>query len=304
MSYGAASLFADLTAVFYTCNPLKYRLRCTIISYFQAFITPHGLKTNPMKIQDWKAGTFICHGFLFCLVYLMFLVPIQSQDKEISATDHALSGRVLLTHNGLSLIPSFSLDKPAAIFFLSAGQRQFTFEPEMRFALEGKPWSFIFWFRYKAIQHDKFSLRIGGHQALNFRTLPVVANGQSKEVIDARRFLATEIAPNLKLHKYFSVGMYYLYALGLDDSQRHAHFVVLSTSFPDLPIYNTIRFSLFPNVYYLALDDINGYYFSSSFKLSKVNFPLWLESIINVKLRSDIQPERYFVWNISLVYSF
>lgn len=48
----------------------------------------------------------------------------------------------------------------------------------MRFALEGKPWSFIFWLQYKAIEIERFSLRLGAHPALNFKTVNMVRNGQ------------------------------------------------------------------------------------------------------------------------------
>ena len=76
-------------------------------------------------------------------------------------------GSASITHNGISLVPSFSLAEPAAIFDLKMTKGKFSFEPEMRFALEGKPWSFLFWFRYKAIKKERFSLRIGAHPAMN-----------------------------------------------------------------------------------------------------------------------------------------
>jgi len=40
----------------------------------------------------------------------------------------------------------FTLGKPAAIFDLSVGNERLAFEPQFRFSLEGKPWSFIFGF--------------------------------------------------------------------------------------------------------------------------------------------------------------
>ena len=68
-----------------------------------------------------------------------------AQDKNgVGVIDH-FSGQVTVTNNGISLIPSFSLGEPAALFNLSMGRGRFSFDPELRFALEGKPWSFIFW---------------------------------------------------------------------------------------------------------------------------------------------------------------
>jgi hypothetical protein len=54
------------------------------------------------------------------------------------------SGAVTVTTKGISTVPNLTLGKPAAIFDLSMGKRNLTFEPQLRFALEGRPWSFLF----------------------------------------------------------------------------------------------------------------------------------------------------------------
>ena len=49
------------------------------------------------------------------------------------------AGGVTVTNKGISLVPTFTLGKPAAIFDPSTGKRKLYFEPQLRFALEGKP---------------------------------------------------------------------------------------------------------------------------------------------------------------------
>ncbi|MDF0709211.1 hypothetical protein [Flagellimonas okinawensis] len=100
------------------------------------------------------------------------------------------SGTASVTNNGISLIPSFSLGDPALIFDLKFKKGKLSFEPDMRFALEGKPWTFIFWWRYRAIDKERFSLRVGAHPALNFRTISIVRNGRSEEILESRRYWA------------------------------------------------------------------------------------------------------------------
>ena len=52
-----------------------------------------------------------------------------------------------------------------------------SFEPQFRYALEGKPWSFIFIYRYKFIDRDRFSLKVGAHApAIIFSTQTVTQN--------------------------------------------------------------------------------------------------------------------------------
>jgi hypothetical protein len=65
---------------------------------------------------------------------------------------------VSVTTKGISTIPSFTLGKPAVIFDVAMGTRKLSFEPQFRFSLEGKPWSFLFWWRYKLLTTDKFKL--------------------------------------------------------------------------------------------------------------------------------------------------
>lgn len=238
------------------------------------------------------------------LLLIMLVTPVWSQSGEPELNRH-FSGKIFATQNGISNVPSFSLDKPAVLINLSFGGDKFTVEPDMRFPLEdGKPWAFIFWLRYKAINNDEFKLRVGAHPAYNFRTISAVSNGKSKDLIEARRFLAGEVAPTFVISDKVQIGTYYLYAIGLDDSNRHTHFILLNSSIPGIKLSEDLNFGLFPGVFYLKMDELDGYYFTSSFRLSKKDFPIAFESIISNIIDSEILPDRKFIWNLSLVYSF
>ncbi len=213
-------------------------------------------------------------------------------------------GTVSVTNNGFSLVPSFSLGDPALLFDLKFTKGKLSFEPDMRFALEGKPWSFLFWLRYKAIENKRFSLRIGAHPALNFRTVSVIRNGVSEELLESRRYLAAEIVPNYKISEKVSIGMYYLRGQGFDEGVKTTNFLVLNSSFTNLFISEQFYFNISPQVYYLTTDDDKGYYAVGFITLAKKDFPLSISSILNKAIDTEIVPEDDFTWNISLVYSF
>jgi hypothetical protein len=83
-------------------------------------------------------------------------------------------GAASITNNGFSFIPAFSLGKPATVFnFNINGGKRFSFEPEFRFALkDGRPWSFIFIWRYKLINQKRFQATVGSHfPSVPFRVL-------------------------------------------------------------------------------------------------------------------------------------
>lgn len=154
-------------------------------------------------------------------IYVLYLLLLQntllSFAKNADSTEQIInfSGNISITNNGISFIPSFSLKKPALIFDVSAGRR-LTFEPQLRFALEGKPWSFIFWWRYKIINYEKFRVTIGAHPALSFKTNTVITNNITKEILVSSRYLAGELVPNYFITKNISIGIYYLYAYCLE----------------------------------------------------------------------------------------
>ena len=174
----------------------------------------------------------------------------------------------------------------------------------MRFALEGKPWSFIFWLRHKAIENERFSLRLGVHPALNFRTVNVVRDGQPEELLESRRYIAAEMAPTYKISDKVGLGVYYLYGRGFDEGVKNTHFMVLNSSFNNLYISEKLYFNVSPQAYYLLTDDLKGFYIVGFVSLIKKDFPISISAILNKAIDTEIVPEDDFTWNISLVYSF
>lgn len=216
-----------------------------------------------------------------------------------------LKGAVTVTNKGISFIPSFSLGKPAAMFELSVGKKKFFFEPQFRFALEGKPWSFLFWFRYKIIDRPKFGLTVGGHPALNFRTDSFTVNGTQNGFMVTRRYLAGEIAPNYFVSKNMSVGVYYLYSRGLDNgTTRVTHFFTVNSNLSNISLGNGYSARFTPQVFYLKQDATDGFYVTSTITINKKNCPLAAQAIMNKTIRTDIPGSQSFLWNASLIYAF
>lgn len=239
--------------------------------------------------------------FIYVTILLTQALFGQKQDSTIKVTN--FSGTISLTNNGLSLIPTFSLGKPAALVILSVSGKRFSFDPDMRFALEGKPWSFLFWTRYKMVNTRKFQVNIGAHPAINFKTFPAMAGG--KETIVARRFLAGELSPNYYFTKNISIGAYYLYSHGFDSgTPTNTHFITLNSNFSHLTLPGRLFLRINPQVYYLKQDDHDGLYLTSFFMLARKNFPVNLSSTINKTIKSNIPGSKDFVWNLGIAYSF
>ena len=239
---------------------------------------------------------------LLVLILSMIDNLVFGQKPDTIRSPSHFSGTIAVTNNGISLIPTFSLNKPAILFNLSLGKGRFSFEPDMRFALEGKPWSFIFWSRYR-IRADKFLFTMGAHPALNFRSQVSPVDGS--EMIVTRRFLAGELAPSYFLSKNVTAGMYYLYShCFYNGAARNTHFVTINSSFRNIRLGSQFYFQFTPQFYYLNQDGLDGYYFTAALAVAKRKFPFSIQSIINKEIHSDIIGSRDFVWNLSVVFSF
>lgn len=241
------------------------------------------------------------------LMAVLISIPLSgfSQTNDSVKIIHHFSGSASVTNNGISLVPSFSLGRPAALLLMSLGGERFSIDPDIRFALDGKPWTFLFWVRYKLFTEGRFRMNAGAHLGMNFRTTMLQDNAASTEAIVLRRYLATELAPNYRVAKNISIGSYYLYSRGIDHGAvRNTHFITLNSNVSRIPIAKQFYLQAVPQVYYLYQDGNDGYYFTSTFTIAKQNFPLSFSSVINKQLRSSIPGDKDFVWNISVAYSF
>jgi hypothetical protein len=240
-------------------------------------------------------------------VFSLLLHPIFAQTQD--STKHVLNftGAASVTNNGFSFIPSFSLGKPAAIFNFNVNSgKRLSFEPEFRFALEGKPWSFIFIWRYKLINAEKFKLTVGTHlPALNFRTVPVVKNGVSLDVIQTQRFFpVAEVMPTYVVSKDISIGLFYLYGHSLEkDATKNTNFLSFRANFSRIGLGEQLYLRFNPQVFYLKTDALDGFYAAANLTLAKKDFPLFISTMMNKALKTDLAGKD-FIWNLSLNYTF
>ena len=242
---------------------------------------------------------------LLTIVLISTSLSCFSQTVDSARLIQHFSGSASVTNNGISLVPSFSLGRPAAIFLLSLGGQRFSVDPDIRFGLDGKPWTFLFWGRYKLKNEGRFRLGTGAHLGLNYRKATLLFNGEAAEGLVVRRYLAAELVPTYFMARNISVGSYYLYSHGLDaGTVSNTHFITLNVNFSRLPLTEQFYLRVNPQVYYLYQDGRDGRYLTGSIVLSKVRFPLSVSWLFNKTIRSNILGSKDFLSSFSLVYSF
>lgn len=261
------------------------------------------MKRKPNLDHPFNAVPKYFVSILFLFLFINSALSVRSQETGNNEKEYHFSGIITATNNGISVIPSFSLGKPAAMFELSLGGEKLSFDPQLRFSMKGKPWSFVFWWRYQLVNNDKFGFRVGAHPAFMFSDLSYQDDGNTIDVIETRRFAACEIAPSFKLSDKVSFRPYTIIAHGFDQGVKNSVYFTMITSISDLGITDNIRFSMVPQVFFLKMDENHGYYVASSFSLSHNKIPVSLASMMNYKIDSQIA-SKDFLWNLSLVYTF
>lgn len=243
------------------------------------------------------------------LVTFLFTTAVSFSQKPDS-TKRVLNfrGTVTATNNGFSLVPTFSLGKPALMTNLSIrGKGRLSFEPMFWYsALDFKPWSFIFVWRYKVVKREKFNFAVGTHlPAINFITASVAKNDVTQDIIEARRFFrVAELMPGYRFNKYFSLNAYILYGKGLDKSASAANtFVSLRPDVDHIRLGEKFFFRLNPQFYYLKINKNDGFYTAASLTLAHKEWPFSISTMANKALKTEIAVKE-FDWNISLNYSF
>ncbi|RYU93610.1 hypothetical protein [Emticicia agri] len=246
--------------------------------------------------------------FKIITTLLFFIFSTQnghSQQVDSTKTVANFSGTIGLTNNGFSIIPTFSLNNPAAIVLLSWQKKRWSFDPDIRLVPDASKGSMLFWLRYRIIEQQKFSLRVGVHPAFNFVRRKVADNGKTVEITELLRFVAGEVAPNYQISPNWSVGAVYFYGKALQKhGPQRTHVLFLNTSVSNIKISNHFRFQLVPMVYFLYPDSFKGTYLSVTGILSRKNFPFTLQSTINQTFNSDIPDNKHFMWNVMVAYNF
>ena len=241
--------------------------------------------------------------FLFMSVLSLTCIA-NSQKNDSTLIPGYFGGSVTINTKGISSIPNLTLGKPAAIFYMSVG-RKIRFEPEFRFALEGKPWIFILWGRYDMINNDRFLIRMRANYGLSFKTVSVTSNEVTNDILTASRSFTGDLVPTYFLTKNIGIGPYYFYRHGFEKYDiKNTHYVGLRAYFSDIKISKQFFAGFNPQVYYLNMDADHGYYFSSTFSIARRNFPISISALINKTIQTEVPIGEDFLWNVGLIYTF
>lgn len=238
---------------------------------------------------------------LFLLLVSSFSVFAQKKDSLKKTEPLHASANIQVTNNGVSLFPNLMLGKPAVIINLTVGKKNIFFEPELRWRLNGEPWSYIFWLRYRPKRTEHFSWHVGAHPSYVVRPSQVIVNGKTENRWVAQRFLAAEFVPVWHYSPKFALGLHILGSKGLDKNYgvQKSSYVSLQPRFPHIGVSKDYYLGFFSQVFHLTLDQTQGTYYSQMLSINKMKLPFYISSIFTYKLKGNVPGDK-IVWNIGL----
>lgn len=203
-------------------------------------------------------------------------------------------------------IPAFSLGKPAILSNLSLKKKKFSYDPEMAFSVEGVPWFFNNFFRYKLIEKTKFQFRTGLSWAISYSYPEVIQSDVKRTIAKAERFLWLELVPGYKISEKLAVSSITFSGYNFEPSSvKPINCLSIIGNITKVKLTESIYCNIFPQLFYLNLDGHrDGFFVSGILGIGHNKFPLFLSTQINKTLTTTISPDPGFKQNISLSYSF
>lgn len=245
-------------------------------------------------------------SFLYTLIFVFTFQMASAQTVDSTKNLTNFSGSIGITNNGFSIIPSFSLNSPAVITNLSWRKKRFSFEPDIRFVPNLSKGSMLWWLRYRLVDNNKFSLRVGTHPAFTMVRKKIVENGLTIEITEMFRAIAFEVVPSYQFNKHFGLSAMYLQGNGLQKNTgpQLVRVLFLNTSITNINLSENVVFNLFPSVFFLYADGRRGDYFTTTGVLTHKKLPFSVQSTINKTIKSNLEGNKDFMWNIGVNYIF
>ncbi len=243
---------------------------------------------------------------VLCCLLVVASTGFAQEKKDTTREAFKLSGNLSFTTNGISPIPAFSLGKPAIFSNLSLKKKKFSYDPEMAFSIEGVPWFFNNFFRYKLIEKPKFEFRTGLNWAISYSYPQVNQNGVDQTIARGERFLWLELVPRYNISEKVAISSITFSGYNFEPgSVKRINYISIIGNFTKLPLTEKLYCNIFPQLFYLNLDGSSeGFFGSGVLSVAHKTIPLFISTQVNTTLTTSISPDPGFKWNISLTYRF
>ncbi len=236
----------------------------------------------------------------FCLVFFsVFTVSYSYEKADSSKTKLKANATISLNSNGIATIPAFSLDKPAIIASITLAKNRFSYDPQLAYGLDLRPWYIDNWLHYKFVDKPYFEFRTG----FNISTFFSEYKLEDESIWQGQRYFAIELAVAYKISPNSSLSFAYWNDRGQDNGTLTGHFFNLVGERSEINIGKCVLLSANIQLFYINYEGNNdGLFVSPKISSSVRNVPFSIYFQATQALISNIYPFPGFRWNLGLSY--
>jgi len=235
------------------------------------------------------------------ILLFIFMVSWSQENMEKTRPGLEASATISLNSNGIAYVPAFSLGKPAIIGTLSLVRRRFSYDPQLSYSLELRPWIIDNWFHYKIIDRPSFEFKAGVDISSFFSE---VETGD-ESVWRAQKYLAAEFISKYKFSSHSSLSFTYLLDRGQDPGTTHGHFFNLQADRSEINLGEKGLLSATMQIFYINYaGNEDGLFVAGNISASVRHIPLYVFFQAIQAIASNIDPFPTFKWNVGLACTF
>lgn len=232
-------------------------------------------------------------------ILLLFSVSWAQEAAEGTRSPLEAEASISLNSNGIAYIPAFSLDKPALIGKLNLKKGRFSYDPQLSYGLNLKPWIIDNWFHYRIVVRSDFELKAGAVFSAFFSELETL----DEPVLQVQKYLAAELVASHKFSPSSSLAFTYLIDRGQDPGTLSGHFFNLQAEKSEILLgqKGLLRASL--QVFYINYTGNNDGLFTAAYVSASIRdlpFSVFFQGIQDLWTNMDQSPP--FKWNVGLAY--
>jgi hypothetical protein len=240
------------------------------------------------------------------LIFLL-LVPVTAfcfSQENSDSTKHPLkvSVEVSVNSNGIAPIPAFAYGKPTAMANILLEKNRFSYNPQLSYGFNIKPWIIDNWFRYKWIARPKFELRTGLNLSMFFSEYKPPEPDEA--MWRGQRWVAIELAGLFRLSGTSTLSLMAWYDKGLETGTISGCFINFIFDKTDIRIGKKILLALNLQTFYINYTDENdGFFVAPKITFSVKRIPVFLLGQVIQPLSTNISPSPGLQWNIGIGYT-
>jgi len=238
----------------------------------------------------------------FCLLFVsIFSLGRSTEKPDSTKSKFNISGSLSLNSNGIAPIPAFSLDKPALIGAVTLQKKRFSFDPQIAYGLDMRPWIIDMWLHYRLIYKPEFELRAGVDFSMFFGEY----DAGDYKILQGQQYITFELAGIYRFTPKSILTLMYWNDNGQDHGSIKGNYYNIVYDRNDIEIGRNVLFSATLQLFYVGYTGNNdGLFVSPKIASSVKNLPLSLFFQAIQPLSSNIEPYPGFRWNLGLAYIF